>query len=573
MDDDRRRSIGDLARELLDLAESAPQSLAQRVAELTIREQAELALLLPADQRVELLLHAPKPMRLVRALPDADFFLTVRETGPEDAMPVLALASAQQILHLMDLESWRQDRFDADRCGAWVALLLESGEPTVRRFLKHADDEVLALLFQKWIRAEQMEYEDGADIHGHGQSEAGNEQGFMTPDGEYRFSPSIPEHAAAIGKLLRLFYQEQPDRYQQAIWTARWELTSELEEGALRWRQSRLEEHGFPDWDEALSTYAPPAGVRVHPTPPEPSDPDGLAGSRILLRILPAHGPIAAAINMLEDNVRERVLHETISLANHLLIADGCDTGDPAAHRAVLEKAAGYVGIALAKRGAHDPVSAALTISGVPVMELFREGHDEAVQLQRRAHQLSGKGWAAGHGRALELLDSPILERVRSLLLPRPLYVELDEEMSAGRVRDFASNDELEETRVSLEMAEFIGRLLVEGLGLDMERLIAEAGPPRFSTVLLTLLAWHAGEGELRSDPLPPERLEAFLSGGANLAGKTFAKLAEELAERLDLGGRQRALMQAFGRFCLKKLAEECESADPDYSSCFLLSG
>jgi len=562
MKDDRRRSIGDLARELLDLAEAAPQSLARRVAELTIREQAELALLLPADQRVELLLHAPKPMRLVRALPDADFYLTVRETGPADAMPMLALSSAQQILHLMDLESWRRDRFDADRCGAWVALLLESGEPAVRRFLKHADDELLALLFQSWIRVEQMEYEDGADIHGHGQSEAGSEQGFMTPDGEHRFSPSMPDHAAAIGKLLRLFYSEQPDRYQQAIWTARWELTSELEEGALHWRQSRLEEHGFPNWDDALSVYAPPAGVRSRPTPPAPSDPDGLRGARSLLRIFPASGPIVTGINLLDDDLRERVLHEAVSLANHLLIADGCDTGDPAAHKLVLEKATGYVGIALAKRGALDPESAARALSGVPLMELFREGHAEAVQLQRRAHEMVDRGWAAGHPRAVELLDSPILERVRSLLLPRPFYVELDDDLSAGRVRDFAGKDEIEETAVSLEMAEFIGALLVDKLGLDIGRLLEEAAQTKFSSVLLTLLAWHADGGELRSDPLPAERLQAFLDGGDDAAGKAL----ELLVQSFDLGERDRALLRAFGRFCLKRLAEE-----PNYRSCFLL--
>ena len=54
------------------------------------------------------------------------------------------------------------------------------------------------------------------------------------------------------------------------MWMAQWELPSELEEQALHWRQSRLEEHGFPDWEEALSVYAPPEGVQSHPRPPAP---------------------------------------------------------------------------------------------------------------------------------------------------------------------------------------------------------------------------------------------------------------------------------------------------------------
>lgn len=572
MNDDRGRSIGDLARELLDLAENAPAGLARRITQLSIREQAELALLLPADQRIELLLHSPKPMRLVRSLPDADFYLTVRETGPADAMPVLALSSAQQMIHLIDLESWRRDRFDADRCGAWVALLLESGEPAIRRFLKHADDDLLALLFQNWIRVEQMEYEDRADIHGHGESEAGSEKGFMTPDGEHRYSPSIPDHAAAIRGLLQLFYREQPDRYELAIRSARWELKSELEENALRWRQSRLEEHGFPGWDDALSVYAPPAGTTSQPAPPRPADPDRLAGSRSMLRILPSGGPIAEGIRLLDDDNRERVLHQAVSLANHLLIADGCDTGDAEAHRLVLRKATCFVGIALANRGAHDAEGAARALSGVPMMELFREGYLEAVRLQSRARRLVERGWASVHPRALELLDSPLRQRIESLLLARPLYVQPDADHPEGLVREFAGTDDLEETAVSLEMAEFIGGLLVGALHLDIERLLERTARPRFSTVLLTMLVWHAADGKLSSDPLSQEKLEAFASGGPDVAAGALGRLAAELTERHGLGRRESSLLEAFGRFCLGRLAEESGSVDPDYSSCFLIS-
>ena len=122
--------IADLAAQLAQLARRSPEALKRQIATLTIRQQAELALRLPAAERLQLMLHAPKPMRLVRTLPDADLYLTVREVGPGDALPMLALASASQITHLLDLESWRRDRFDPERAGAWVALLCEAGEPT-----------------------------------------------------------------------------------------------------------------------------------------------------------------------------------------------------------------------------------------------------------------------------------------------------------------------------------------------------------------------------------------------------------------------------------------------------------
>ena len=130
-------SIERLAAELDELARHAPSRLAQRVAEMTVQQQAELALRLEPRQRMELLLHAPKPMRLVRALPDFDWYVTVREIGPADSLALIRLAAREQILHLFDLEAWRHDRFDGDRAGAWLAVLLESGEPALRRFLQH----------------------------------------------------------------------------------------------------------------------------------------------------------------------------------------------------------------------------------------------------------------------------------------------------------------------------------------------------------------------------------------------------------------------------------------------------
>ena len=108
--------------ELAQLARRAPDKIRDHLEKLPLARQAEIAAQLPARERLELLLHAPLPMRLVRTLPDGDLYLTIREVGPADALPLLALASAPQLLHLIDLESWRRDEFDPGRSGAWIAL-------------------------------------------------------------------------------------------------------------------------------------------------------------------------------------------------------------------------------------------------------------------------------------------------------------------------------------------------------------------------------------------------------------------------------------------------------------------
>ncbi len=571
--------------ELVELARRKPERLAERLGELPVREQAELVLRVNPRERLNLLLNAPKPMRLVRALPDGDLYLTVREIGPLDATPLLRLASANQLRHLLDLESWRKDRFDAKRSGSWVALLLEAGEPALRRFLKQAEDELLCLLLDKWVRVEQLEYEDSPEVHGHGVSEAGTEQGFVTPDGYHRFSPAIAEHAPAIRRLLQIFYQEQPDRYQRIVWSALWELPSEVEERALAWRQSRLEEHGFPAWEEALDVYAAPSGSRAHPSLPAAADPDGLRAGRSPLMPLEVRVDLAAAIDTLGGESRERVLHEAVSLANRLLVADGGDAGEPAAHRAVLQKAAGYVGIALTVRGADAPGPAGRLLEQIPLLELFREGYAMAVELQAAARRMVREGWPKGDERALSLLDSPIQERVEALLAPRPLYFEAGAEGKEGRPREFRGVEELEETRVSLEMADLVGSLLLDRMGLTPP-VANEAEPPRLSMLFLTIMAWHHVRGELRGDPLPPEVVADVLrtvasrrTAGPEAPARALETLVRGVAQAYRLEPRKVALLEGFGRYALERLGAECATLDPGVPvyprqvSCLLVAG
>lgn len=511
-------------------------------------------------ERLALLLSAPQPLRLVRSLPDFELYLTVRELGPQAALPLIALASAEQLRHLIDLESWRRDRFDGVRAGAWVALLLEAGEPALRRFLRTVDDDQLALLAQRWMRLSPIEPE----VQGQGY-----ERDRVTPDGSCLFLPSIPKHVPAIRRLLALFAGEEPRRYRQMLWSAVVELPAELEERALHWRQSRLEEHGFPPWQEAIGVYGPPTGALASPFPlldPQPVSPRGL------LRLLPDDDLLSTMIERLPAPLQDRVLHETLAVANRLLVADGADTGDPAAHREALRNAAGYAGVALAVRGAAG-------VQDTPLIELFREGYALAVELQERARALVRDGWLSADPRALELLEPPDAESIRGLLAPRPLY--------GGRgvsPRPFRSLAEIEDVRAVLETAEVIGRLWVDRLGLDVAQVIRDSDPPRLSALMLTRQAWHATRSELRGDPLPAEVVADFLrsvasrrTAGGDAPERTMDGLTDRMIRAFALEAREAALLRAFGRGCLSRLREECAALDPGvpldprHVSCLLL--
>lgn len=570
--DVRKTDPGDLAR----LARESPRRLGEALAGTSIEQQRDLALRLEPGARCEFLQNVPKPMRLVRSLPESELYLTIREIGPVDAVPLLALASAGQLRHLMDLEGWRGDRFDGDRAGAWAAMLLASGESTARRYLRPADDDELALLFHTWARVEQVEFDDQIPVHGSGETEAGNERGFVSPDGFHRFRPIRDEHAPAVRRIAEVLFADDPSRYQNLLWCAITDLPSEIEERALRWRQSRLEERGYPPWDEAIAVYAPPSGSPVAPPAIESSD---VGTPRFPTTHLDDETPLAAAIATFEAAdaagraTLDSVLGQLAAVAARLVVADGVDTGDPAGHRAAGRKAAGALNIALADRlaGNERPEHA---LEAVAVTELFREGWKRVADVARQARTFFERGWPAGDAGALEWLDPPLGARVETLLLDRPGYLEIDASTGDGRAREFRSRAEIDETRGAVEVAETIGHLLVDALGVDLARVRASTEPvgaiaPTFSTLLATMLAWHAARGTVRLEPLPRDVVADFLrtvasrrTAAPDAAGRALDALLEALRPRVETP-RGFGLIAGFGRATLERVAEECGTLDP----------
>jgi hypothetical protein len=210
------------------------------------RERHEI-LALPPEEALNRILSAPQPAALVHSIPESDLYLLVHDIGPEDALPLLALASDKQWDHIVDLESWAKDRIEVHSVTRWLNLLLESDpQRFLRWFLKDHLEFVEFYLFQN-IEVRVLEHDQDP-------SEFGDD--FFTLDGTYfiRFLKLPPVlDSSAIGeeerkeflmKLLQRLSAHDHLVFINVLLEATHVIPAETEEEEYHWRTVHLAEKG-----------------------------------------------------------------------------------------------------------------------------------------------------------------------------------------------------------------------------------------------------------------------------------------------------------------------------------------
>ncbi len=358
-------------------------------------------------RRVDLILEASDPEALVRALPADELYFVVRELGLADAAELAQLASPEQFRVFLDLDAWRAGRVDPRRILPWLhaarppaAAADPEGEARGKRKLAALDPELLGLALRSALRIHDLEEDPDPRIR--------STRFLRSPEGRYlvEFDVEGTDYLAVRG-ILDDLYAEDPLRAARLLEALRWELPSELEEAALRLRNGRLADLGYPDLEEALSWFARP-----------PRAPGGQAG-------LPGRGPgffLAAlergalldrAAARLAGGEREAFEGELVAAANAVLVADAVDPGDPEAVRRAAESARALLELGLAALSGGDEARAAEVLATVPLKRVFQHGFGRLLERRWRAERILRSGRPLG---------PPLDEMLRALARRRPMY-------------------------------------------------------------------------------------------------------------------------------------------------------
>jgi hypothetical protein len=359
------------ARRILDLARTDREAARKALAEQPAEALVELVCETPVARRGALLELLPEPECVIPLLPEAELCFTVKAVGLESASWLLEHATADQLIASIDLDAWQDNLPDRRSLDGWIGALLESGEEPLLRGLRALDPELLSLYLKTRVEVFLRSGEDdwqapiGAD----------------TLDGQFFFRAlGEGDDVAPVVALLRTLFENDYWSYFRLLQSVIWELEPELEEWALRWRSGRLEDLGFPAWEEAMGIYGylPPDQLAWLPRDATPL----ASSSRWQLPVWMPRLPTAAsegallfrAIAALGEEERRTAFHALVALANKIAVADRLPLSDAESTPRAIAKAARFASAGLeylASQQGLDPVE---ILRRAPLDRLFRVG-------------------------------------------------------------------------------------------------------------------------------------------------------------------------------------------------------
>ena len=483
-----------------------------------LRNERDALMRLSPEAALGRILDAGQPDALVHALAAQDFHLLVNDIGPEEALPVLALASERQWEHLLDVEGWAADRLTLSGIDRWLDLLYRADPNRMVHWLASHHTEFLEIYFYRTIEVFIREHDQDSstlppdcismdDVFYYRIMESTD-----TQDASHR-DPDLCRRL--VTRILERMADHDHVYYQKLFLETMNLIPAEVEEEIYRLRNVRMAEKGFLPFDEAVGIYqpmpefndAPAAVAAVRPSA------EKLRGSGV--PILPAalsdrSKIFPRALMHLGAGVdQDEIQLAFAALCNRIGIADQTIVRSRQALEAIVSKATGYLGIAIELLAGSDagPERSANVIAGRPLADLFRIGYGAVLKLKRQAERWRADCWFQQEGLPLTFWGEQWMGVLGGLLLKRPRY--FDNYRTGVIYREFAALAEVNETRENLEAIMAMDALL-GAISLNPARIKS----PLLTYKNLLLTAWAAARLKMDSpvSPVAAEDLRRFFT-------------------------------------------------------------
>lgn len=346
-------------------------------------------------RRGERLLAAADLADEVAALEPLEAYYIVKEIGLKQALPILLHLSQEQLEACIDLDCWKRHDFAVDSFDEWLTAFALAGPESLAEAFFSLDFVVQLLFLAQTVTV----YDPETDQIPQADQEDGPTRA-MTPDGFYllelKTEMVLKIHPFTV---LDALYQYDPTATHQLLSQVRVDLQTQIEEEALRFRNSRMQDIGFVTPDEAAVLFSRPDIRQPLSRPQKPMDspltrvPSVYAGPLIETTLLQQ-----ALSRITDQKFLSRLEQEIVWAINSAIIAYGEKTQDIQQITDIAERVRDTISLGLesllAKQeptclqdDALAAAKAAELLNIWCITDLFRHGFAATLGLQEEARQ------------------------------------------------------------------------------------------------------------------------------------------------------------------------------------------
>jgi hypothetical protein len=454
-----------------NLSELNDSQVRAKLQEIAVEKQVALVVGLGWKDRLKIIANSDLAEDVVKALPEEEVFLTLKGAGEQDSLSLVALTTGAQLRFILDVELWTRETVDETKARKWLWYVLSCGEAKVMELAETADRELIVIMLSKLI------------------SLVPNEEGVRVPEGLPSIMPdeyftilsNVPQEIENVRLLLRILRQWNRDEFYKILFEIHGCMGAEIEEQALRWRNSRLEEKGLLEFDEAVEIYGyigeDEAKGMIAGTQPGSHPPEPVAAMSPAYPVLLAEGKtfFYDVLTGLKDSVLlNRLRGEIAFTANRLLVADAREIGEIDSLKAAVKRLFSHVNVGLLFLAGSDRQRASEAVTTVPVKELFQIGFSRVMDLRTRARSIASKWWPEWQTGGFRFLDFP-QDRVMSGLMLRVPQYHIHPGSGDTEFRDFETMVEVHEVGEILDGIEVVSEACFDKLGIPRPHEAAQA--------------------------------------------------------------------------------------------------
>ena len=387
-------------------------------------------------ERMEMILQASDSKEAVRGLSTVEFYDLYHELGPSDGAVLLEYASPEQVQTCFDLDLWRNDSMSDEAMTEWTEQLLAVPDEQFAEIWNNIDPEVMALYLHRNIHLYMSEdRNDEVEIP---DDESPNIA--QTPDFNYWVAyPEDAEKAEVLRQLVERLYRVFDVEKAWAILEGmHWEMATDLEETAYRFRTERIRELGFVPRDESAALFARVDIAR------EAEAMRSATQAELYVRSYPIGEKLAASIVAYDESDSKECYFEKIlskvsdtetiriqllSLAQQVATYDGFQPHETDGFAESFALAVAYINIGLEYASHEEDDVAVRILRRVALKKLLTLGWNVTVEIGRKAKILISRGHLSiVEDQRMSLLTGDQRDCVEGMLCsrPRPRFSSLE---------------------------------------------------------------------------------------------------------------------------------------------------